>query len=161
MGSKVAFDIRLSQLWQLVLSPRGVPFGLPGSFSTSSRRVNPIAHRGSPSRVRPPHFWPRRLSITRTKFANFSSGFPASHLPSNSPRVHSEHLGKPSFVLLDYKVVYGGYTSDLLRDFHRSDPGTKFPWGMCQPASCFENALTTSSVAVAILTRCPEPQLCA
>jgi cyclopropane-fatty-acyl-phospholipid synthase len=29
VGSKVAFDIRSSQLWQLVLSPRGVPGGLP------------------------------------------------------------------------------------------------------------------------------------
>ncbi|MCI0426539.1 MAG: class I SAM-dependent methyltransferase [Nitrospiraceae bacterium] len=29
VGSKVAVDIRSSQLWQLVLSPRGVPFGLP------------------------------------------------------------------------------------------------------------------------------------
>jgi cyclopropane-fatty-acyl-phospholipid synthase len=28
VGSKVAFDIRSSQLWQLVLSPRGVPGGL-------------------------------------------------------------------------------------------------------------------------------------
>ena len=29
VGSKVAFDLRSSQLWQLVLSPRGVPGGLP------------------------------------------------------------------------------------------------------------------------------------
>ncbi len=29
VGSKVAFELRSSQLWQLVLSPRGVPSGLP------------------------------------------------------------------------------------------------------------------------------------
>ncbi|MCI0455447.1 MAG: class I SAM-dependent methyltransferase, partial [Gemmataceae bacterium] len=29
VGSKVAFDLRSSQLWQLVLTPRGAPSGLP------------------------------------------------------------------------------------------------------------------------------------
>jgi hypothetical protein len=42
-----------------------------------------------------------------------------------------------------------------------SEPGTKFPWGMCHPASAFETALITSSLEASILTRWPEPQLCA